>query len=170
MISHIVAAAENDVIGFQNDLLWDIPEDMNFFRKKTQGKIIIMGRKTFESLGVPLLNRLNIIVTRRKDYKPDGGFVFSSIEKAIEFAKSQAVIQKEQYGDEIFIIGGGEIYSQTIGIVDKIYLTRIHKSFEGDTHYPKVLLKDFKEIEKIDRSEPIPFSFLTFQRVSNFTK
>jgi dihydrofolate reductase len=162
ILSHIVAAAKNDVIGANNDLPWDIPEDMKFFRDKTKGKAMIMGRKTFESVGHPLPHRLSVIVTRQKDYKPEGtgAIVVPDVKSAIEYCKTQV----SKYGEEIFIIGGGEIFKETMSIVDVIYLTRIHKDFAGDIKYPKVDSKVFELIETRDRQEPVPFSFLTYAR------
>ncbi|MGZ3724142.1 MAG: dihydrofolate reductase [Bdellovibrionales bacterium] len=162
ILSHIVAAAENDVIGVNNDLPWDIPEDMKFFRDKTKGKAMIMGRKTFESVGHPLPHRLSVIVTRQKDYKAPGpqAVVVPDINSAIEYCKGQV----SKYGEEIFIIGGGEIFKETMDLVDVIYLTRIHKDFSGDIKYPKIDPKKFTLVEQRDRSEPVPFSFLTYSR------
>ena len=162
MISHIVAAAANDVIGNAGGLPWDIPEDLKFFRDKTKNHSIIMGRKTFESVGHPLPKRLNVVVTRQPDYKAEGGIVVSSIAEGLKVCKEHS----EQYGDEIFIIGGGEIYRQSIDLVDIIYLTRIHQNIAGDTCYPKVDPSQFEEVERRDRHEPVSFSFLTYQRKS----
>lgn len=162
ILSHIVAVSENDVIGVNNDLPWDIPEDMKFFRDKTKGKAMIMGRKTFESVGHPLPNRLSVIVTRQKDYKVDSpqAVVVPDIKAAVEYCKGQI----SKYGEEVFIIGGGEIFKDTMDIVDVIYLTRIHKEFKGDIKYPKLDTQKFALVEQRDRSEPVPFSFLTYSR------
>lgn len=160
ILSHIVAAAENGVIGVNNALPWNIPEDMKFFREKTKGHALIMGRKTYESMGKPLPGRLNVIVTRQSNYHPAGTHVCPTIDEAIEYCVSQ----KNTYGEEIFIIGGGEIFRETMGIIDLIYLTRIHQEFSGDIKYPEVDLSKFEEIECRDRTEPIPFSFLTYAR------
>lgn len=162
ILSHIVAVAKNDVIGTENTLPWDIPEDMKFFKEKTKGRALIMGRKTFESVGHPLPHRLNVIVTRQKNYpvtapnvvvKPD-------LKSAIEYCRGQM----SKYGEEIFIIGGGEIFKESLSIVDVIYLTRIHQDFPGDIVYPKIPAKDFALVEQRDRNEPVPFSFLTYTR------
>lgn len=161
-LSHIVAVSENDVIGVNNDLPWDIPEDMQFFKDKTKGRAIIMGRKTYESVGHPLPNRLSIVITRQKDYKIDQKDVIVVPDLKTAIAEAQKQVSK--YGDEIFIIGGGEIFKESIDMVDIIYLTRIHKSFDGDIKYPKVDPKKFQLIEQRDRTEPIPFSFLTYSR------
>lgn len=160
ILSHIVAAAENGVIGVDNTLPWDIPEDMKFFREKTKGKALIMGRKTFESVGHPLPHRLNVVITRQKNYHPEGAHVVSTLDEAIEYCKSQ----QSKYGEEIFIIGGGEIFRQSLDRVDLIYLTRIHKKIPGDVTYPDLNEEDWEEIERRDRQEPVPFSFLTFAR------
>jgi dihydrofolate reductase len=160
ILSHIVAAAQNGVIGVNNGLPWNIPEDMKFFREKTTGKAMIMGRKTFESVGHPLPNRLNVVVTRNKDYKAEGAHVFQTLQEAIEFCKTQT----DKYGDEIFIIGGGEIFKDSMDIVDVIYLTRIYKFYPGDIVYPELDPNIWEEVERRDREEPVRFSFLTYKR------
>lgn len=167
-LSHIVAVSENNVIGVHNDLPWNIPEDMKFFKDKTKGRALIMGRKTFESVGHPLPHRLNVVITRQANYKTDGPegvrqdnvVVVPDLTSAIAHCKG--VIGK--YGDEIFIIGGGEIFRESIRKVDIIYLTRIHKNFEGDVFYPEVPEDLFQLVERRDRTEPVPFSFLTYSR------
>ncbi len=160
ILSHIVAAAKNGVIGVNNTLPWDIPEDMKFFRDTTKGKIIIMGRKTFESVGHPLPNRLSIVITRQKGYQHKGVIVVPTLKEAIEYAKTQT----GKYGDEVFIIGGGEIFKESMDIVDIIYLTRIHKDYPGDIVYPEVPMDKFKLATQLDRTEPVPFSFLKYLR------
>lgn len=168
ILSHIVAVAENDVIGVGNKLPWDIPEDMRFFREKTKGKALIMGRKTFESVGHPLPKRLNVVVTRQRDYTPpnptkDSGtevVVCHDLNSAIEYCRGQV----SKYGEEIFIIGGGEIFKESLPIVDIIYLTRIHKPFKGEVVYPKLNPRTFALVESRDRTEPVPFTFETYTR------
>lgn len=167
MIAHIVAAAKNGVIGRDGDLPWNIPEDMKWFRERTRGHILIMGRKTFEAVEHPLPHRLNVVVTRDKNYKPKVTdspkapvHVVHSIEEALAYSRPLA----NQYGNEIFIIGGGEIYHQSVKFVDTIYLTRIHRDVDGDATYPDPDLKNFQLIEQIDRSKPEAFSFLTYKR------
>ena len=156
-LAHIVAVSKNNVIGVKNDLPWDIPEDMNFFKEKTRGKILIMGRKTFESVGHPLPKRLNIVITRQKDYSHPSKdvIIVKSLSDAIERARAST----GQYGDEVFIIGGGEIYKESLDVTDIIYLTRIHKEFKGDTFYPVLDSAKFELIEKRERTEPVPFTF-----------
>ena len=160
MISHIVAAAKNGTIGADGGLPWDIPEDMKFFRDTTKGKALIMGRKTFESVGHPLPKRLNVVVTRQPDYIAKGAIVVPSIEEAIEVCKKHI----DEYGEEIFIIGGGEIYKQSMNLVDRIYLTRIHQDVIGDTKYPEVDEDLFELVNSLERSEPVAFTFLTYER------
>nr|AIA17026.1 Dihydrofolate reductase [uncultured bacterium] len=162
ILSHIVAVAQNDVIGAKNALPWNIPEDMKFFREKTKGKALIMGRKTFESVGHPLPHRLNVVVTRQKDFASDAPNVVvkPDLASAIEYCRGQT----SKYGDEIFIIGGGEIFKESMSLVDVIYLTRIHRDFDGDIFYPQLPSDQFELIEQRDRTEPVPFSFLTYMR------
>lgn len=161
-IAHIVAASENNVIGVQNDLPWSLPEDMKFFRDKTKGRALIMGRKTFESVGHPLPHRLNVVVTRQKDYTSSAQNVVVVPDLAAALSHCESVQNK--YGDEVFIIGGGEIFKQSLPMVDIIYLTRIHKKFEGDIYYPELPKDQFVEVERRERFEPIPFTFLTYTR------
>ena len=162
--SHIVAVACNDVIGANNTLPWDIPEDMKFFRDKTKGKALIMGRKTFESVGHPLPHRLSVVITRQPNYQSPAPNVVikADLRSAIEYCRTQV----STYGDEIFIIGGGEIFAESMPLVDVIYLTRIHQDFPGDIKYPKVDLNKFELVERRDRETPVPFSFLTYVRKS----
>ena len=162
ILSHIVAAAANDVIGVNNGLPWNIPEDMKFFREKTKGRAIIMGRKTFESLGRPLPHRLNIVVTRQSQLPGATADVVvkPTIASAVDFAGRQS----SAYGEEVFIIGGGQIYRESIARADVIYLTRIHRDYPGDVRYPVINDQDFDLVERRDREEPVPFSFLTYKR------
>jgi dihydrofolate reductase len=133
IISQIVAMAKNRVIGKDNQMPWHLPEDLKRFRKITSNSIVIMGRKTFESIGKPLPKRLNVIITRNPEYKAQGCEVFTSVAEALEFCNGQ----KDKWGEEVFIIGGAEIYRQTISRTDRIYLTLIDKEFEGDTFFPE---------------------------------
>jgi dihydrofolate reductase len=168
MIAHIVAAAKNGVIGVDGELPWSIPEDMKWFRDRTKGRALIMGRKTFESVGHPLPHRLNVVVTRDKNYQPKAPapkhspvIVVDTIEKAIAECKKRIA----DYQNEIFIIGGGEIYHQTVGLVDTIYLTRVHQDFKGDAKYPDPDETKFKLTERIDRDGEVAYSFLTYKRI-----
>ena len=136
---------------------------MKFFKNKTKKHIIIMGRKTFESFPgqKALPNRLNIVITRQQNYKPENTVVVNSIDGALRYAESKT----QEYSNEVFIIGGGEIYNQTLKLANKIYLTQIHKDFEGDTKYPVLNNDEFKVTERTDHTDPVPFSFLTYERV-----
>lgn len=129
IISLIVAAAKNNTIGKNNRLLWSLPNDMKFFKSTTWAMPVLMGRKTFESMGKPLQGRLNIVITRQKDWKSDGVTVVHSLTEAIEAAK------KAHY-KEVFIIGGGEIYKEAFPLAKKIYLTRVETEPDGDTFFP----------------------------------
>lgn len=153
----IAAASTNNIIGLDNKLVWDIPRDLKRFKDLTQGHSVIMGRKTFESLPKPLPNRTNIVVTRNTDYHHDGVIVCKSIEDALSHCKNDS---------QPFVIGGGEIYSQTINIVDKIELTRIYKDYKGDAYFPDIPLDKFKlvgeETYEFKDIEDIKYSFLTF--------
>lgn len=167
ILTHIVACSENNVIGAQGGLPWSLPEDMKFFRETTKGHVMIMGRKTFESFnGRALPNRYHIVITRTPETQSfkstdTSPVVFvKSLEEAIEHARPLTV----KWGDEVFIIGGGEIYQQSMPRTDKIYLTRIHQEFHGDTLYPKVDEQTFKLVAQRDVEMPIPFSFLTYLR------
>lgn len=131
MISIIAAVGQNRELGKNNKLLWDIPEDMEHFRSKTRGHAVIMGRKTYESIGHALPGRPNIIITRDDTFKTtDGCFIVHSLDEAITVGK-----EKEQ--EELFIIGGATVYEQAIAIADKLYITEVHQTFpEADTFFP----------------------------------
>lgn len=128
-ISIIVAVSKNWVIGGNNQLLWHISDDLKRFKALTSGHTIIMGRKTFESIGRPLPNRKNIIISRNPDLKIEGCIIVNSLTAALEISKNE---------EEVFIVGGGELYRQALPLAHKLYLTKVHKDFEGDTTFPKV--------------------------------
>jgi dihydrofolate reductase len=159
MISSIVAIDENNVIGKDNSLIWKLPRDMKHFKETTTGHYIIMGRKTFESNGRPLPNRTNVIITKDKKYKAEGCVIVHSIEDALKEAKNDS---------EAFIIGGGIIYELAMPFVDRIYLTKIHHAFEGDTFFPKIKYgrMDIVEERKFepDEKNKYPFTILTLDR------
>lgn len=160
MISHIVAISKNRVIGAEGNLPWDIPEDMQYFKDMTMKRIILMGRKTFETLPKPLPHRLNIVITRDADYRAKGAVVFTTIEEALEYAKSQV----KEWHPEIFIIGGGEIYRQTMMISDRLYVTEIDLEVEGDAHYPPVSLVDFHEVSRRHVEAHPSYDFVVYER------
>ncbi|KAB8156088.1 dihydrofolate reductase [Kordia sp. TARA_039_SRF] len=158
----IVAAAENNVIGKDNQLIWHLSDDLKRFKKLTSGHHIIMGRKTFESFPKPLPNRTHIVITRQKNYKvPKGVIVVHTMKEAV----SAATVADA----EPFVIGGGEIYKQAIPFATKIELTRVHHEFEGDTYFPEIDMKDWKEVSntfhKQDDKHDYEFSFITYERV-----
>jgi dihydrofolate reductase len=129
MIIMIAAVAENNALGKNNDLLWHLPQDFKRFKEITSGHYIIMGRKTFESFPKPLPNRTHIVISRQKEFRPEGCVVVESIEKAI------AICPKNE---SLFIIGGGEIYKQSIHIADQLDITRVHHSFDADVYFPEI--------------------------------
>ncbi|MFY7740757.1 MAG: dihydrofolate reductase [Flavobacterium sp.] len=157
MITLIAAAAENNALGKDNQLVWHLPNDFKRFKQITSGHYIIMGRKTFESFPKPLPNRTHIIITRQKNYKVEGCYVVNSIEKAIEISPK---------GAEVFIIGGAEIYNQSIDFADKIELTRVHASFDADAYFPEINLNEweliFEEHHTKDEKHNFDFTFQTF--------
>jgi dihydrofolate reductase len=163
-ISIIVAAAENNVIGKDNKLIWHLPADMKFFKEKTTGHTVITGRKNYESIPEkfrPLPNRTNIIITRQPDYKAPGVIVVGSIYEATEAAKLT--------GDkESFIIGGADIYKQTLDITDTVYLTRVHHRFDGDVFFPELPVDIWVCSEKhehpADDKNPYGFTIETYIR------
>ena len=167
ILSQIAACAANRVIGTQGDLPWNIPEDMAFFREKTKGHIMIMGRKTFDSFqGKPLPKRVHIVITRNPEplkFTASGSSPVIQVE-SIDAALKAASQLIPQWPEEVFIIGGGEIYRQTLEISDRIYLTCIEKEFSGDTVFPEIPENLFERIEHRPVKGVIDFSFNTFQK------
>lgn len=129
----IVAMANNRAIGKDNKLLWYLPEDLKYFKRVTMGKPIIMGRKTFESIGRPLSGRLNIVVTRQKNWQYDNVRVVNSVEDALQVAEAQAFIDGVQ---EVMMIGGAELYEAALPQAERLYLTRVDAELEGDAFFP----------------------------------
>jgi dihydrofolate reductase len=163
IVSLIAAMAENRVIGIENKLPWKLPADMKWFREKTMGKPIVMGRKTFESFGAkPLPGRTNIIVTRDKNYQAENCIVVNSFDDALEAAHGV---------DEVMIIGGASFYAQTLPYADRIYLTVIHQEFEGDAWFPAYESTRWQESTRIDckadEKNPYDYSFLILERRKN---
>lgn len=149
IISIIVAVAENGVIGQGGDMPWRLSSDLKRFRALTLGKPIIMGRKTFESIGKPLDGRENIVVTRQKDFAPKGTHVTSNLDDALTLGMDFATTNNV---DEVMVIGGGEIYAQALSQVRRIHLTEVHGQVEGDTYFPKLPSAEWREV----RREAIP--------------
>jgi len=157
-VSIIVAIGENFAIGKNNQLLWHMPNDLKHFKDVTSGRTIIMGRKTFDSVGKPLPRRRNIVVTRQ-DITIPGCEVVKSIEEGLALCKGE---------DEVFIGGGAEIYKLAMHLTDRIYLTIIHKSFDADTFFPEIDKSEWKEVKREDfepdEKNPLPYSFITLER------
>ncbi len=157
MIILIAAAAENNALGKDNQLLWHLPEDFKRFKQITSGNYIIMGRKTFESFPKPLPNRTHVIITRQKDYIAEGCIVVHSLEEAIEISPKE---------EEVFVIGGAEIYKQSIENADKIELTRVHSEFEADAFFPEFNTSNwnlvFSEKHTKDEKHQYDYTFETY--------
>jgi dihydrofolate reductase len=160
MIAIVVAAAENNVIGKDNGLIWHLPADLRHFKQITMGHPILMGRKTYESIGKPLPGRTSIIVTTQKDYEAEGCIVTHSLQEALEKAK--------QLDEAIYIIGGAEIYKRALPLTDTIYLTRLHHTFDGDVYFPELKEAEWESMEQEhhepDEKNKYSYSFLTLKR------
>jgi dihydrofolate reductase len=156
-MSIVVAMSENRVIGSKNDIPWRIPGEQKIFRRLTIGRNLIMGRKTHESIGRVLPDRTTIIITRQHDYAVPGAHVVHSLEEALDLAK--------RLGGDIAIGGGGELFAQTLPLVDTVYLTTIHAEFEGDVLFPELPEGNFRRVtsEEIDAS--IPYTFAEYERI-----
>lgn len=160
MISIIVAAAENNVIGNNNALIWHISADLKHFKQLTTGHTVVMGRKTYESIGKALPNRRNIVISRNSDFHPEGCVVVSGIDEALQLTTDE---------EEVFVIGGGTIYREMWDKADRLYITLVHTVAEGDTSIPEidrtrwkvVSREDFKAGEKDDYD----YSFIDYQRI-----
>ena len=166
-VTAIVAAAENGTIGREGDLPWHLPDDMKFFQRTTRGHHVITGRKNYESIPVrfrPLKDRVNVVVTRDRDYQAPGAVVVNSLEEALEHAGSQ-------HETEAFIIGGGQIYREAIakGLVHTVLLTRVHAQVEGDTRFPELPPAAWKEVWReehpADDRHAHAFSFVRLERI-----
>tara|TARA_R110002050_G_scaffold149571_2_gene276251 strand:+ start:1806 stop:2300 length:495 start_codon:yes stop_codon:yes gene_type:complete len=159
-ITLIAAMAENRVIGKDNQLIWHFPDDLKHFKQLTSGHHVIMGRKTFESVGRPLPNRTNIIITRQDEYRVEGCLIAHSIEEAISMVKND---------ERPFIVGGAEIYKQALDFADTIELTIIHGNYEGDSYFPEFDLGIWKlargEKKEADAKHIHPFEFLTYKKI-----
>lgn len=155
-ISAVVAMSKNRVIGNQNQLPWKLPEDLKRFRQITTGHPIILGRKTFESIGRLLPNRTHIIISRQREYQVEGAKIVHSMEEAFECA--------QKLSEEVFVVGGAEIYRMALPRVDRLYLTLIHAEIEGDTWFPDYSNDTFQEVSREDHEGALPFSFLVLDK------
>ncbi|MCY1020466.1 dihydrofolate reductase [Pyxidicoccus sp. MSG2] len=157
-LSAIVAMASNRVIGAGNQLPWRLSADLARFKKLTMGHTLVMGRKTYESIGRPLPGRTFIVVTRQKDYAPPGVMVAHSVDEALLLARARG-------DDEVFIAGGADMYAQTMDRWNRLYLTRIAREFPGDTYFPEVDLSGWRLVEDAQHPEAeLPHAFLTYER------
>ena len=159
MISMIWAMGKNNELGCKNRMPWYLPSDFAYFKKVTLGKPVIMGRKTFESIGKPLAGRTNIVITRDTGYRPEGCITVDSIEKA------KTCISEE----EAFIIGGAEIYKAFLPLADRLYITEIDSEFEADAFFPKIDYSQWKLISAEpgirDEKNPFDYKFLVYERI-----
>jgi dihydrofolate reductase len=154
----VVAIATNNAIGKNNELLWHLPKDLKHFKQITSGHTVVMGRKTFDSIGKPLPNRRNIIITRQ-DINPEGCEVANSLDGALALATND---------EDLYIIGGAEIYRQAMAVTNYIYLTIVRHAFDADAYFPEIDMAIWEETERedyqADERNPIPFSFITLKR------
>lgn len=162
MTTIVVAMGRNNEIGADNQLLWHLPKDLKRFKEITSGHPIIMGRKTYESIGKPLPNRTNIVISRKTDWFEEGILIVGSIKEAIKFAK--------KIDENIFILGGGNIYEQTIDLADKLEVTLVDAELKADTFFPKIDLKKWQKTEELchekDEKNNYNFCFQTFEKIS----
>ena len=161
MITLIAACSKNRVIGKDNTLSWKVPGDLKRFKEITTGHTVLMGRNTFESIGKPLPNRRNVILSRDHNLKIEGCLVYSNLKEVLEL-----------FGNDLFIIGGEEIYRQTIGYADYIDLTFIHKEYEGDAYFPEIP-SHFSEIKSKRQNlecEDFKYSFITYEHIKHLNQ
>ncbi len=159
-IAMIAAMTKNRTIGFENDMPWHLPDDLKFFKSVTTGKPVIMGRRTFESIGNrPLPNRQNLVISRQADYKPEGVEVFNSVDAALSNLSNV---------EEVFIMGGGQLYNMMLPEADKLYLTLINATINGDTYFPDWTKLAWNELERVhhpkDERHAYEFDFVTLER------
>lgn len=162
LISFVVAAAENNVIGKDNQLLWNLPNDMKFFKNTTWGMPVVMGRKTYDSMGgKPLAGRTNIVITRQADWQAEGAVTVGNLEQALEAGAATDA-------KEVFVIGGGEIFRQALPQARKIYLTRVHTNIDGDAFFPEIRNGEWELLSQLDfpadDKHAYAYSFQVWQR------
>ncbi len=160
-IALVAAMAENRVIGSSNCIPWCLPDDLKRFKEVTMGHPVVMGRKTYDSIGHPLPGRRNIVISRQQDLRLEGCDVVSSLGEALELAKKDG-------GEEVDVIGGGEIYRQALPLADRMYLTVVHGTFAGDTFFPEFSAEEWQEVSKKrhepDARNPYPFTEYVYER------
>lgn len=159
-VSLIVAMDEKGLIGRDNALPWRLPGDLAFFKRTTMGKPIVMGRKTWESLGRPLPGRDNVVISRQSDFTAEGAIVYDSLQSALKAYEASA---------EIVVIGGAQIYAQALALVDCMYITRVHAELEGDAWFPEVdwqcWSRSSSERQEPDEKNPFAYSFECWERI-----
>ena len=164
-LSVIVAVAENGIVGRDNALPWHLPADLKYFKKMTLGKPIVMGRKTFESIGRPLPGRTNIVISRNPDFVAQGVFVCASVQDALAVA---ADVSSRDGGNELMVIGGAAIYSATIPLAECLYITEVHAEVEGDAQLPAIEWGQWQEQSRQRHSASeaggFDFSFVVYRR------
>ncbi len=161
MISILVAMDKDGLIGKDNDLPWRLPNDLKYFKQLTTNHTILMGRKTYESIGRPLPNRINVVLTRNKDFQPEGCQVVHSIEEVQK-------LFKEESNDELFVIGGSDIFKLLLPYTDRLYITKIDERFEGDTFFPEIDFDSWnlvsKEQGEKDENNPYDYYFCIYDK------
>lgn len=168
-LSFVVAMASNRVIGRDNGLPWRLPEDLKYFKQVTMGRPMIMGRKTFDSIGRPLPGRTNIVVTRQREWQAPGVAVAESLDHALRLARRQA---ETDCVPEVMLIGGADLFDQALPLCDRLYLTEVHADVQGDTFFPQLSISDWRETQRQDRpaendqsSNGYDYSFVVLDRV-----
>ena len=163
MIKILVACDENRVIGKNNQLIWHLPADLKRFKNLTTGHVIIMGRKTYESIGRPLPGRTSVIITRQPDYQVPGAIVVASIDQALKVCS-----EGKETDQEIFVIGGAEIYHQAFELCQRIYITEIQQEFDGDTLFPELNQQEWREISRekhrLNADDGLEYHFVALNR------
>ena len=167
-LSLIAAVADNGTIGRDGGLPWRLSNDLRYFRATTMGKPVIMGRKTYESIGKPLPGRPNVVVTRNADFAPEGVTVAPDLDAAVAAAEALA---SEAGADEILVIGGGALYDATLPRADRLYLTEVHAEIEGDVHFPELDRNEWREISRVahpaGEKDEHPHSFVVLERIKS---
>jgi len=162
----MVAMAANGVIGRDNGLPWHLPEDLRYFKRTTLGKPVIMGRKTFESIGRPLPGRPNIVISRRSDWSVEGVTVVGSLEVALRHAQALAAASGAQ---ELMVIGGAQVYAAALALANRLYVTEVHSVVAGDTWFPPMNPLEWREITRQEHpstaDNPYPYAFVVYDRV-----
>jgi dihydrofolate reductase len=163
MVSMVVAVAENGVIGETNSIPWYLPADLAHFKEKTLGHTVLMGRKTYQSimerLGHPLTDRRNVVITTQEKFQAPGCEVFSSLETALASLKDE----------DVYVIGGAEVYQQALPLTDRIFLTKVHATPQGDKYFPELKTTSWKEVDSElhhpDEKNPVAYTFMTYERI-----